>query len=69
MFEEATPGQLAETEEIWSRRQASLERARSRYESIPDEFRYQGDGLEDALQSFQRALDSRANEVERSAVA
>ena len=52
-----------------SRRQTSLERAQARYQSIPDEFRYRGDGLEDALESFQRALDSHANEVARSAVA
>ena len=68
-FEEAAPGRPAATEEFWSRREASLERARTRYEAIPDEFRYRGDGLEDALESFQRAVDARARAAERSAVA
>ena len=40
----------------------------ARYQSIPDEFRYQGDGLEDALQSVRHAVDSGANEVARSTV-
>ena len=56
-------------EELGSRRQASFERAQRRYESIPDEFRYQGDGLEDALQFFRRVVDARANEAARAAVA
>ena len=68
-FPEAVPGRVSEAEGFTSRRQTSLERAQRRYESIPDEFRYQGDGLEDALQSFRRTVDSRANEVARSAVA
>ena len=68
-LEEAVWGRVSGVEELNSRRQASFERAQRRYASIPDEFRYRGDGLEDALQSFRRALDSRANEVERSAVA
>ena len=68
-FEEAAPGRPAETEEFWSRREASLERAQGRYEAIPDEFRYRGDGLKDALQSFQCAVDARATEIARSAVA
>ena len=68
-LEEAAPGRPAETEEFWSRREASLERAQGRYESIPHEFRYQGDGLEDALESFRRTVDSRATEFSRAAVA
>ena len=68
-FREAVPGRASEAEEFGSRRQASFERAQRRYEAIPDEFRYQGDGLKDALESFQRAVESRADEFARSAVA
>ena len=69
MFQQTASGRVSEAEEFRSRGQASFERAQRRYESIPDEFRYQGDGLEDALQSFRRTVDSRAHEVARSAVA
>ena len=68
-FEEAAQGRPAGTEELWSRREASLERAQGRYEAIPDEFRHRGDGLEDALESFRRTVDARASVAERSAVA
>ena len=68
-FREVVPGRASEAEEFGSRRQASLERAQRRYEAIPDEFRYQGDGLEDALDSFRRTVDSRATEIARAAVA
>ena len=68
-FQAAAPGPASKVEEFGSRRQASFERARKHYESIPDEFRYPGDGLRDALASFQCALGARTDEVARSAVA
>ena len=69
VFPEAASGSASATDEIGSRRQASLDHAQRCYESIPDEFRYPGDGLHDALASFQRAVDVRAVEAARSAVA
>ena len=66
-FREEAPGRASEGEEFTSRRQTSFEGARRRYESIPDEFRYRGDGLDDALQSFRRAVDARAAEPVRAA--
>ena len=57
---EAGSGRDPEAEDVASRRRASLERARSRHRSIPDEFRYRGDGLDDALESFLRAVDAPA---------
>ena len=66
---EAIPGHVSGAEEPDSRREASFERARGRYESIPDEFRYRGDGLDDALESFRRAVDARTDEPARAAVA
>ena len=61
MFKEAISSRVSE-EEIRTRGQTSLERARSLYQSIPDEFRYQGDGLGDALESFRHSVDTRTNE-------
>ena len=55
MFQEAVSGRVSE-EEIRTRSQTSLERAQSLYQSISDEFRYQGDGLADALQSFRQTV-------------
>ena len=54
-FEEAVSGRVSE-EEIRNRSRTSLERAESLYQSISDEFRYQGDGLADALQYFRGAM-------------
>ena len=68
MFEEADSGRVPEVEEIGSRRRMSFERARERYESVPDELRYRGDGLDHALESFRRAVDARADEFARSAL-
>ncbi len=65
-FRAAVPDPASAVEAFRSRRQASFERARKHYESIPDEFRYQGDGLHDALASFQCAVDRRASAVAHS---
>ncbi len=59
-FQEAVSGRVSE-EEIRTRSQTSLERAESLYQSISDEFRYQGDGLADALQSFRRTMAARTD--------
>ena len=60
---------LPEPEEIDNWRQASFDRARRRFDSIPDEFRYGVDGLDRALEDFRRAMDSRSVATARSAVA
>ena len=59
-FQEAVSGRVSE-EEIGRRSQTSLERAEALYRSISDEFRYQGDGLADALQSFRRTMAARTD--------
>ena len=66
MFEESVSGRVPEVEDIGSRRRTSFDRARERYESVPDEFRYRGDGLDHALESFRGAVDARADEFARS---
>ena len=49
-----------QADEVRSRREEALRQARERYESIPGEFRYDGDGLEHALASFRSAMDGPA---------
>ena len=66
-FQEAAPNPASEAEQFRSLRQISFERVQQHYESIPDEFRYRGDGLHDALVFFRRAVDARADEYARSA--
>ena len=69
LFQESLPGRVSDEEQIGSRRQVLLDRAQAHYQSIPDEFRFEGDGVEDALQSFRRVVDARAHEAARAAVA
>ncbi len=52
--------------EIRSLSQTSLDRARSQYQSISDEFRYQVDGLDDALQSFRSVVSARTGDLAHS---
>ena len=68
-FRAAAADSVSGVEEPGGRQQASFERARRHYESIPDEFRYPGDRLHNALMSYQSALDARTDEVAHSAVA
>ncbi len=49
-----------QADEVRSRREEALRRARERYESIPGEFRYDGDGVEHALASFRSAMNGPA---------
>ena len=42
-------------------RQAALNRADARRRAIPEEFRYAGDGIAEALAAFERALDPKAH--------
>ena len=48
-------------EDIRVRRQAVLERAQCRHESIPEDFRYHSDGVDEALASFRLAVDTHAD--------
>ena len=47
-------------------RQDALERARGRRNAIPDEFRYAGDGISEAMKAFQLALGSEAEPALRA---
>ena len=66
LFQDAVPGRVSE-EEIKSRSQTSLERAQALYQSISDDFRYQEDGLDDALQSFRPAVTAWTDDLAHSA--
>ena len=67
-LDEATVRDAGEAEEVLHRMEDVFLRAQGRYESIPDEFRYEGDGIETALESFRGAVNARAERLDHSAV-
>ena len=60
MFKEA---RVRDVEEIGNQRQALLTRVQARYESIPDDFRYNEDGIEQALETFRFAVNAQAEHL------
>ena len=50
-------------EDLRARKQDVLRRAQGRYRAIPDDFRYRGDGIENAMNSFRSSLDQQAERV------
>ncbi|MXX13949.1 MAG: DUF4070 domain-containing protein [Gemmatimonadetes bacterium] len=52
-----------DVEEIGNQRQALLTRVQARYESIPDDFRYNEDGIEQALENFRFAVNAQAEHL------
>ncbi len=52
-----------DVEEIGNQRQALLTRVQARYESIPDDFRYNEDGIEQALETFRFAVNAQAEHL------
>ena len=68
-FDEAVAREGAEAQEARHRKENVFRRAQGRYESIPGEFRYDGDGIESALESFRGAVNTRSDErVQAAAV-
>ena len=65
---EAAARDVRQAEEDRRRKQDVFRRAQGRYESIPAEFRYAGDGIEFALESFRSAVSARPNERMQAAV-
>ncbi|MYK68484.1 MAG: DUF4070 domain-containing protein, partial [Gammaproteobacteria bacterium] len=61
-FEESASGTDRDEREIEDRRRASFGRIERRYRAIPDEFRYLGDGVEDALECFRATLNERVGQ-------
>ncbi len=66
-FRGTSSGSVKEVEEIGARRQELLVRAQARNRSIPDDFRYLGDGIESALESFRVSVNAQAEHLARSA--
>ena len=66
VFTRAVSGDVPDAEDVRSRRQQAFERAHARYESIPDDFRYVGDGVDEALQSFLGAVNAQTSEPAHS---
>lgn len=54
---EACSHRAKAVEAVGERKQALLARVHARYQSIPADFRYQGDGVEQALASFRSAVN------------
>ena len=50
-------------EETRNRRRALFRRVQERYQSIPDDFRYNEDGIEDALETFRIAVNTQAEHL------
>ena len=66
-LDEEAARDAGEAEEVLHRMEDAFRRAQGRYESIPDEFRYDGDGIETALESFRGAVNTRAERLDHSA--
>ena len=60
MFKQA---RVQDGEEFRNQRQALFTRVQTRYESIPNEFRYNEDGIEHALATFQFAVNAQAERL------
>ena len=61
LFREAVSGPGTNGDSCDSRRQALLARVDSRYRSIPADFRFAADGLDDVVASFRSAVDGATN--------
>ncbi len=57
-----------EAEEVRHRKEESFRRVQGRYESIPEEFRYDGDGVEAALNSFRGVVNAHVERIDHSAI-
>ena len=67
VFKETVSRPVQEMEEFRVRKLELFERVQARNESIPDDFRYQGDGIEPALESFRIAVTAQADHAVQSA--
>ena len=65
-FDEAISRDAGEAEEVRHRKEDVFMRAQGRYESIPVEFRYDGDGIETALESFRSAVNAHAKRLDHA---
>ena len=66
-FRESVSHDVRDVDEIETRKQALFTQADARHASIPDEFRYLGDGIDDALELFRSAVSARTDRFTHSA--
>ena len=52
-----------DADDVRTRKEALFARAQEHYDSIPDDFRYHSDGIDDSLASFRLAVDAHANQI------
>ena len=63
MFKETVSHDVRDVEEIGNQRQALFTRVQARYESIPDDFRYNEDGIDHALATFRFAVNAQTEHL------
>ena len=68
-FKEVVPHAVRQAKEIGNEKQASLMRVQARYESIPEDFRYPGDGVEPALESFRLTVNAQRDHFTQTVAA
>ncbi|MYC81654.1 MAG: B12-binding domain-containing radical SAM protein [Acidobacteria bacterium] len=67
IFRKNSSSSVQEVEELGARRQQLFMRAQARNQLIPEDFRYHGDGIESALESFRSSVNAQAEHFTRSA--
>ncbi|MXZ36413.1 MAG: DUF4070 domain-containing protein, partial [Acidobacteria bacterium] len=67
IFRKNSSSSVQEVEELGARRQQLFMRAQARNQLIPEDFRYHGDGIESALESFRSSVNAQAENFTRSA--
>ena len=68
-FEGTIARDAGDAGEVRDRKESVFRRAQGRYDSIPDEFRYDGDGIDTALESFRGAVNARMERISHSVAA
>ena len=66
-FKEAVSQDVRDVEEIEKQKHALIAQTDGRHASIPDEFRYPGDGIDDALELFRSAVSAQVDRFTHSA--
>ena len=63
LFKAEVSHPVQDADDVRTRQEALFARAQEHYDSIPDDFRYHSDGIDDALASFRLAVDAHANQI------
>ena len=63
LFKAGVSHPVQNADDVRTRKEALLARAQEHYESIPDDFRYHSDGIDDSLASFRLAVDAHADRI------